>query len=207
MTDSHYIHARRRAVQGSALHKLYLWLPLVALAIVGAVANAGGVAANANAANTVSTSSSISSDVHITSTCGTAGEDGTLDFGSNLVPGNSYEQSCAIVWGSTNNPSTLSTHATTDNLGWTGFSAVGSNCAALADGEIGIRVDSSSTSTRSANYNCAAAQASPIPTAPTSICTSAAGPDTSCNLVVRLRVFTTGAPAGAKSGTLTSTLT
>jgi hypothetical protein len=189
---------------------LLAFAPLVLLVGAAIVTNlGGGVASDANAANTVTVTSTLASDVHITSTCGTAGTDGTLAFGSvnaaTFYESNGSPAPCSIVYGSTQATTNLQLNSGSTNLGWTGFAAKAAGCGVPAAGTIGIRADSSSTgATEQAPYNCADGSAAPIPTSAATFCQTAAGADSTCDIAI---AFNTGAVgAGAKTGTLTTTL-
>jgi hypothetical protein len=185
-----------------------LFAPLVILVAAAIVTNlGGGIATDARAANSVTVTSTLASDVHITSTCGTAGTDGTIAFGS-LSAATAYDNNatpCAIVFGSTQALTNLQINGSATNLGWSGFAAKAAGCTVPAAGTIGLRADSSSTATPIAPYNCTdAAGFAPIPTAAANFCSSAAGADKTCDLVVGLN--TGSVAAGAKTGVLTTTL-
>jgi hypothetical protein len=189
------------------------WLvfaPLVLLVSAAIVTNfGGGIAGDAHAANTVTVTSSLASDVHITSTCGTAGTDGTLAFGAvnaaTFYESNGSPAPCSIIYGSTQATTNLQLSSGSASLGWAGFGAKAAGCTVPAAGTIGIRADSSSTgATEQIPYNCPDGQAAPIPTVAATFCQTAAGADSTCDIAI---AFNTGAVgAGAKTGTLTTTL-
>jgi hypothetical protein len=192
----------------SVRQRVALFAPLALLVAAAVFTNAGGrVAPDANAANSVTVTATVVSDRHITSTCGTAGTDGTIAFGSTNAA-TAYENNatpCSIVFGSTNSAANLQVNAAATNLSWAGYGAKAAACGAPAAGTIGIRADSSSTATLTAPYNCADGATYAIPTAAATFCSVVAGADKACDIVVG---FNTGAvAAGAKSGVLTTTLT
>ena len=100
-----------------AKRMLLAFAPLVLLVGAAIVTNlGGGIASDAHAANSVTVTSTLGSDIHITSTCGTAGTDGTLAFGA-VVAATTYDSACAIVFGSTQATANLQVNGSAANLG------------------------------------------------------------------------------------------
>jgi hypothetical protein len=184
-----------------------LFLPLVALVVAAIIANVGGgLAQEAKAANTVTISATILSNRAITNTCGSGGTIGTLSLGATLAANSLASGTCTVTFGSTNSSSTLNIAASATNLGFSGFAAMTSTCAAPTAGKIGIATTSAGSATETAGNLCSTAgQVKIAPTTPTSFCTAAAGANVTCAIFVALHTGTV-AP-GAKTGVLTQSLT
>jgi hypothetical protein len=183
-----------------------VFLPLAILITAALVTNyGGGIARDAKAANSITVSATILSNRAITNTCGSAGTDGVLSLGTTLAANAAANATCTVTFGSTNSSSTLNVAASATNLGFSGFTAMTTTCAAPTAGQIGLATVATGTAAETAGNLCAAGLVKIAPTTPTSFCTAAAGSNLTCAIYVALHTGTVA--AGAKSGVLTQSLT
>ena len=191
--------------------KLALFAPLVILVAAALVTNfGGGLAKDAHAVN-VNVSAGIVSNLHLTSTCGTASPgDGSINLGAALAANTFASGTCDILYGNTNGTSTMKLTANASNLGVTGAGNAGAACTAVtaASGNIGVRVETPvTTATKAGTYTCLTNTYVTAPTSATTFCGPdvASGTDYHCNIGVGLGTGSLAVGAYS-SGTLTQTL-